>query len=163
MGLLRCSSEHLPAFAVRSRSGGDMKPRIKVLTLAVNDLERSLAFYRDGLGLPTKGIIGQEYEDGAVVFINMGDELILALFPATSLSKDAGIVATDARLGAVSIGHIVNSKEEVDAVMTQAADAGAVITEPARDRFWGGYSGYFHDPDGHLWEIAWNPQWVVED
>ncbi|WP_046121032.1 VOC family protein [Ensifer aridi] len=140
-----------------------MKPRIKVLTLAVNDLERSLAFYRDGLGLPTKGIIGQEYEDGAVVFFNMGDELILALFPATSLSKDAGIAATETRLGAVSIGHVVNSKEEVDAVMTQAAGAGAVITEPARDRFWGGYSGYFHDPDGHLWEIAWNPEWVVED
>ncbi|HZA02786.1 MAG TPA: VOC family protein [Hyphomicrobiaceae bacterium] len=140
-----------------------MKPRIKVLTLGVNDLERSLSFYRDGMGLPTDGIIGQEFEDGAVVFFNMNDDLILALYPTASLSKDAKITATQARLGAVSIGHIVKSKEEVDAVMTQAERAGAVITDPPRDRFWGGYSGYFHDPDGHLWEIAWHPRWSVAD
>lgn len=140
-----------------------MKPRIKVLTLGVGDLERSLAFYRHGMGLSTSGIIGQEFEDGAVVFFNMNDDLILALYPTASLSKDAKITATPARLGAVSIGHIVNSKDEVDAVMKQAEQAGAVITDPAHDRFWGGYSGYFHDPDGHLWEIAWNPQWRVVD
>lgn len=140
-----------------------MKPRLKVLTLAVNDLERSLAFYREGMGLPTQGIIGQEFEDGAVVFFHMGDDLILALFPAPSLAKDAKISPTQARLGAVSIGHIVNSREEVDAVMKQAEDAGAIVTDRARERFWGGYSGYFHDPDGHLWEIAWNPQWTVAD
>lgn len=140
-----------------------MKPRLKVLTLAVNDLEKSLAFYRDGMGLPTKGIIGQEFEDGAVVFFYMGDDLILALYPAPSLAKDAKITATQARLGAVSIGHIVKSKEEVDAVMKQAEDAGATITDRPHVRFWGGYSGYFHDPDGHLWEIAWNPQWTVAD
>ena len=138
-----------------------MKPRIKVLTLGVNDLERSLAFYRDGMGLPTNGIIGQEFEDGAVVFFKMNDDLTLALYPTASLAKDAKITATQARLGAVSIGHIVNSREEVDAVMKQAEQAGAVITDPPHDRFWGGYSGYFHDPDGHLWEIAWNPQWSV--
>jgi len=140
-----------------------MKPRIKVLTLAVSDLDRSLAFYRDGLGLPTEGIIGQQFEHGAVVFIHMNDDLILALFPATSLSHDAKVETTPARLGAVSIGHVVNSKDEVDAIMELAERAGAVITDPARDRFWGGYSGYFHDPDGHLWEIAWNPQWTVAD
>ena len=140
-----------------------MKPRIKVLTLAVSDLERSLTFYRDGLGLPTKGITGQQFEDGAVVFIHMNDDLILALYPAESLAKDAKVAATDTRLGAVSIGHIVSSKAEVDAIMDEARQAGAVITDPARDRFWGGYSGYFHDPDGHLWEIAWNPQWTVDD
>lgn len=140
-----------------------MKPRIKVLTLAVSDLERSLAFYRDGMGLPTKGIIGQEFEDGAAVFFNMNEGLILALYPGPSLSKDAKIAATPARLGAVSIGHVVRSKEDVDAVMKQAEKAGAVITDPARKRFWGGYSGYFHDPDGHLWEIAWNPAWEVPD
>lgn len=138
-----------------------MKPRIKVFTLGVGDLERSLAFYRDGLGLPTKGIIGEEFEDGAVVFFDMNDGLILALYPTPSLVKDANIDATPARLGAVSIGHIVASREEVDAVMQQAERAGAVITDPPHDRFWGGYSGYFHDPDGHLWEIAWNPQWTV--
>jgi hypothetical protein len=140
-----------------------MKARIKVITLAVSDLERSLAFYRDGMGLPTKGIVGQEFEDGAVVFFNMNDDLILALYPAVSLSKDAKITPAPERLGAVSLGHIVNSKDEVDTVMRQAERAGAVITDPAHDRFWGGYSGYFHDPDGHLWEIAWNPQWSVPD
>jgi uncharacterized protein len=138
-----------------------MKPRIKVLTLGVNDLERSLAFYRDGMGLPTEGIIGQEFEDSAVVFFHLNDDLILALYPTASLAKDAKVTATQARLGAVSIGHIVNSREEVDAVMKQAEQAGAVVTDPPHDRFWGGYSGYFHDPDGHLWEIAWNPQWSV--
>ena len=140
-----------------------MRARIKVLTLGVNDLERSLAFFRDGLGLPTKGIVGQEFEDGAVVFFDLNDDLILALYPTASLSKDANIEATKSRLGAVSIGHIVSSKEEVDLLMRQAERAGAVITDPAHDRFWGGYSGYFHDPDGHLWEVAWNPQWTVAD
>jgi catechol 2,3-dioxygenase-like lactoylglutathione lyase family enzyme len=140
-----------------------MKPRIKVLTLGVSDLQKSLVFYRDGMGLPTDGIIGQKFEDGAVVFFHMNDDLILSLYPTTSLAKEAKVEATQARLGAVSIGHIVNSKEEVDALMRQAGQAGGVVTDPARDRFWGGYSGYFHDPDGHLWEIAWNPQWSVPD
>jgi catechol 2,3-dioxygenase-like lactoylglutathione lyase family enzyme len=129
----------------------------------LDDLERSLAFYRDGLGLPTQGIVGQEFEDGAVVFFDLNDDLILALYPTASLSKDANIAATRSRLGAVSIGHIVNSKEEVDLLMRQTGQAGAVITDPAHDRFWGGYSGYFHDPDGHLWKVAWNPQWTVVD
>ncbi|HEV7253091.1 MAG TPA: VOC family protein [Mesorhizobium sp.] len=140
-----------------------MKPHLKVITLAVNDLQESLAFYRDGLGLPTDGIIGEEFEDGAVVFINMNDGLILALYPSVSLSRDARIDATQQRLGAVAVGHVVNSKAEVDAVMAQAVAAGAVVTDPAHDRFWGGYSGYFHDPNGHLWEVAWNPQWTVPE
>jgi catechol 2,3-dioxygenase-like lactoylglutathione lyase family enzyme len=140
-----------------------MKSRIKVLTLAVSDLETSLAFYRDGLGLSTEGIVGQQFEDGAVVFFSMNDSLILALYPESSLSKDAKVAATPARLGAVSIGHVVNSRQEVDAVMREAEAAGAVVTDPAHERFWGGYSGYFHDPDGHLWEIAWNPHWSVPD
>jgi catechol 2,3-dioxygenase-like lactoylglutathione lyase family enzyme len=138
-----------------------MKPRIKLITLAVDDLKRSLAFYRDGLGLKTKGITGEQFEHGAVVFFNMNDDLILALWPAGSLAKDANVTPTRARLGAVSIGHIVGSKQEVDTIMRQAAEAGAVITDPPKDRFWGGYSGYFHDPDGHLWEIAWNPEFSV--
>jgi hypothetical protein len=140
-----------------------MKPRIKVLTLGVDDLERSLAFYRDGMGLETKGITGQQFENGAVVFFYLNDDLILALWPTDSLSKDAGVAATRNRLGAVSIGHVVKSKEEVDAVIAQARNAGAVVIDPPHDRFWGGYSGYFHDPDGHLWEVAWNPQFSVPD
>jgi catechol 2,3-dioxygenase-like lactoylglutathione lyase family enzyme len=140
-----------------------MNPRIKVMTLAVSDLERALAFYRDGLGLPTQGIIGMELEDGAVVFFNMNDDLILALYPRTALAKDAKVAVSPPSPSEFSIGHIVGSKEEVDAIMQQAERAGAHVTDPAHDRFWGGYSGYFQDLDGHLWEIAWNPAWEVKE
>ncbi len=140
-----------------------MKPRIKVITLGVNDLERSLTFYRDGMALATKGIIGTEFEDGAVVFFDMNDDLILALYPRAALAKDAKVTLTPPSPSEFSIGHNVKSRQDVDAVMKQAKDAGATITDPARDRFWGGYSGYFKDPDGHLWEVAWNPQWQVKD
>jgi len=138
-----------------------MKPYITVLTLGVDDLERSLSFYRDGLGLPTDGIVGQEFEDGAAAFIALNDNLKLALYPATSLAREACVAPASSRLGVVAIGHNVGSKEEVDAVMKQAERAGAVVTDPARVRFWGGYGGHFHDPDGHLWEIAWNPHWQL--
>lgn len=140
-----------------------MRPRIKVITLAVSDLEESLAFYRDGMGLPTRGIVGTEFEDGAVVFFDMNDDLILALYPKTALAKDAKVPATPPSPAEFSIGHIVKSRQEVDAVMEQAEQAGATITDPPHDRFWGGYSGYFQDPDGHLWEVAWNPQWDVNE
>jgi len=140
-----------------------MNPRIKVITLGVGDLEKSLAFYRDGLGLPTQGIIGTEFEDGAVVFFNMNDDLILALYPKVALAKDARISVGPPSPAEFSIGHIVKSKQEVDALMEQAERAGAMITHLARDRFWGGYSGYFQDLDGHLWEIAWNPAWEVRE
>lgn len=134
-----------------------MKPRISVLTLAVTDLERSLAFYRDGLKLKSDGIVGTEFEYGAVAFFHLNDHLILALWPRPSLAHEAGITPTAHVTGAMAIGHNVTSKEEVDAVMAEAEAAGAVITDPARTRFWGGYGGHFTDPDGHLWEVAWNP------
>ncbi|WP_211450997.1 VOC family protein [Collimonas antrihumi] len=140
-----------------------MNPRIKVITLAVGDLDKSLAFYRDGLGLPTQGIIGTEFEDGAVAFFNMNDDLILALYPRISLAKDAKIPVSPSSPSEFSIGHIVGSKKEVDTIMQQAERAGAHITDPAHDRFWGGYAGYFQDLDGHLWEIAWNPAWEVKE
>lgn len=140
-----------------------MKPRIYVLTLGVNDLAKSLAFYRDGLGLPTEGITGTEFEDGAVVFFNMNDNLILALYPKAALAKDGNIAVSPTSPAEFSIGHIVSSKEDVDAVMAQAEKAGANITDPAHERFWGGYSGYFQDPDGHLWEMAWNPSWDIKE
>jgi catechol 2,3-dioxygenase-like lactoylglutathione lyase family enzyme len=140
-----------------------MRSRIKVVTLGVSDLHKSLAFYRDGLGLPTQGIIGTEFEDGAVVFFNMNDDLILALYPKPALAKDAKVPVGAPSPSEFSLGHIVKSKQEVDAVMERAARAGAKVTDPAHDRFWGGYSGYFQDLDGHLWEIAWNPQWEVKD
>src|SRR5207249_3690888 len=137
--------------------------RIKIITLGVRDLEQSLAFYRDGMGLPTQGIMGQEFEDGAVVFFNMNDDLILALYPTAALAKDAKVSVSPSNPAEFSIGHIVKSKQEVDKVMKQAEKAGARITDPPHDRFWGGYSGYFQDLDGHLWEIAWNPDWEVKD
>jgi uncharacterized protein len=140
-----------------------MRPRIKVITLGVSDLDKSLIFYRDGLGLPTQGIIGTEFEDGAVVFFNMNDDLILALYPKAALAKDAKVSVSPPNPAEFSIGHIVKSKQAVDAVMKQAEKAGATITDPAHDRFWGGYSGYFQDLDGHLWEIAWHPQWDVKE
>ncbi len=140
-----------------------MKPRIKVLTLGVDDLERSLSFYRDGMGLPTEGIIGTEFEDGAVVFFNMRDDQILAVYPREALAKDANVPLGPRSATELSIGHVVGSKAEVDEVMQQAVDAGARVTDRAKDRFWGGYSGYFQDPDGHLWEIAWNPAWDVKE
>lgn len=140
-----------------------MKPRIKLITLAVDDLDRSLAFYRDGMGLPTEGIVGTEFEDGAVAFFHLNDDLVLGLYPRDALAKDAKVPKGPRSPTEFSLGHNVASKHEVDAVMQQARDAGAQITDPAQDRFWGGYSGYFQDPDGHLWEVAWNPAWKVKD
>lgn len=139
-----------------------MKPSITVITLGVNDLQKSLAFYRDGMGLPTEGIIGTEFEFGAVVFFKLKNGLTLALWPKSSLSKEANIPVVESGTPPISIGHNVMSREEVDQVMAQAKRAGAKIVVQAEDRFWGGYSGYFQDPDGYLWEVVWNPDLLPE-
>src|SRR5919198_5925414 len=140
-----------------------MKPRVTVITLGVDDLEASLRFYRDGLGLPTEGIVGTEFEHGAVAFFDLQDGLKLALWPRADLAHDAGIAPAAASPTEFSLGHNVASGAEVDAVMEQARQAGATIVKPAAETFWGGYAGYFADPDGHLWEVAWNPQIAVPD
>jgi catechol 2,3-dioxygenase-like lactoylglutathione lyase family enzyme len=140
-----------------------MKPRIAVLTLGVDDLDRAVAFYRDGLGLTTKGIVGREFEYGAVAFFELENGLQLALWPRTSLSRDSGLPLTSPSATDVSIGHTVINRETVDQVMEQAARAGATIVKPAAPTFWGGYGGYFMDPDGHLWEIVWNPKLLPPD
>jgi uncharacterized protein len=140
-----------------------MKPRISVITIGVNDLQRSLEFYRDGLGLVTKGIIGTEFEYGAVAFFDLNAGLKLAIWPRSSIEKDTGIPRGVANATEMTIGHNVASKEEVDVVMAQAKKAGAVIVKPAQPAFWGGYGGYFQDPDGHLWEIVWNPEFEIVD
>jgi len=137
-----------------------MKPRITVITLGVEDLERSLHFYRDGLGLVTEGIIGAEFEYGAVVFIDLQPGLKLALWPRASIAHDTGLPQGKPNATEFTIGHNVASKAEVDAVMEQAARAGAAIIKTAQDTFYGGYAGYFQDPDGHLWEVVWNPGFV---
>lgn len=140
-----------------------MQPRISVITLGVDDLERALRFYRDGLGLATQGIVGSEFEHGAVAFFDLQAGLKLALWPRASLAHDAGIPLSPISSGELSIGHNVSSKAEVDAVMLQARNAGAEIIKAAQDTFWGGYAGYFKDPDQHLWEVVWNPAWDAPD
>lgn len=140
-----------------------MKPRMTLLTLGVADLERSLRFYRDGLGLPTDGIVGQDLEAGAVAFFALQSGLRLALWPWASIARDAGLPPAAAAPGNVTIGHNVRTREEVDEVMREARTAGATIVKVAHDTFWGGYAGYFEDPDGHLWEIVWNPEWLPAD
>ncbi len=140
-----------------------MKARITLITLGVDDLERSLRFYRDGLGLPTRGIVGREFEHGAVAFFDLQAGLKLAVWPRDDLAHDAGLSKSAHSPTELSIGHNVRSREEVDAVMKEAAKAGAKIVKPARETFWGGYAGYFQDPDGHLWEIAWNPNLIPEE
>lgn len=138
-----------------------MKPRITVITLGVDRLEKSLAFYRDGLGLPTQGIIGQEFEHGAVAFFDLQSGLKLALWARDDLAHDSGLAKTPPSPTEFSLGHNVASKPAVDAAMAQAARAGATIVKPASDTFWGGYAGYFQDPDGHVWEVVWNPQFDI--
>lgn len=140
-----------------------MKPRITVITLGVDDLDAAVRFYRDGLGLPTEGIVGQEFEHGAAAFFQLQDGLRLGLFPRGDLARDAGIATTPRSPTEFSIGHNVSSPEDVDSVMEEAERAGAVIVKEALETFWGGYAGYFQDPDDHLWEVAWNPAWTIEE
>jgi uncharacterized protein len=140
-----------------------MKPRITVLTLGVDDLDRALRFYRDGLGLKTDGIVGKEIEFGAVAFFRLQGGLQLALWPRKSIAHDCGLPASKPAPTEVTIGHNVSSKAEADAVMKQGSAAGATIVKPAQDTAWGGYAGYFLDPDQHLWEVVWNPQLLPTD
>ena len=140
-----------------------MKPRITLLTLGVDDLGRAVRFYRDGLGLVTQGVVGTQFEHGAVAFFDLQAGLKLALWPRKSIAHDTGLPHGSPNPTDLTIGHNVASKEEVDAVMSQAARAGAVVVKPAHETVWGGYAGYFQDPDRHVWEIAWNPEWHLDD
>ncbi len=140
-----------------------MKPRITVITLGVDDLDKSLRFYRDGLGFPTEGIVGTEFEHGAVAFFDLQPGLMLAIWPRENIAHDANLSKTPHSPTEFTIGHNVGSKEEVDVVMEQAKRAGAKIIKAADNTFWGGYAGYFQDPDGHLWEIVWNPRMEITD
>ena len=136
-----------------------MRPAITVVTLGVDDLARAVAFYRDGLGFTTPGIIGEEFEHGAVAFFDLQPGLKLALWNRASIAHDTGIPLAPHAATEMTIGHNVASREEVDAVMGLAARAGARIAKAAGETFWGGYAGYFQDPDGHLWVVVWNPAW----
>ncbi|RYF43159.1 MAG: VOC family protein [Comamonadaceae bacterium] len=140
-----------------------MKPRITLITLGVDDLDAAVRFYRDGLGLKTEGIVGREIEHGAVAFFELQGGLKLGLWPRASMAADSGVPQGPRSATEFSIAHNVNSAQEADAVLQQARVAGATIVKPGHKTAWGGYSGYFQDPDGHLWEVAWNPQWSQPD
>jgi uncharacterized protein len=143
-----------------------MEARIDIITLAVADLERALAFYRDGLGLESRGVVGTEFvgDDvdpaGAIALFDLQGGLILSLYPRAELAKDAKVPLGPPKAGEFSIGHALASKAEVDTLLTRAQAAGATLTDRAHDRPWGIYSGYFRDLDGHLWEVLWNPRLV---
>ena len=140
-----------------------MKPRITLITLGVDDLERAVQFYQDGLGLETPGIVGKEFEHGAVAFFHLDGGLRLALWERKNIAHDTGLPLTPRSATDFTVAHNVGSKAAVDAVMEQARRAGARIIKAAATVFWGGYSGYFQDPDGHVWEVTWNPQWEYKD
>lgn len=134
-----------------------MNPNITLITLAVDDLERAVAFYRDGLGFPTRGIIGTEIENGAVAFFNLQPGLKLALWPRKSLAADSTLPLQPPSSTEFALAHNVASPAEVDAVMQESVRAGARLVKAAQATAYGGYAGYFLDPDGHLWEVAFNP------
>lgn len=134
-----------------------MRPRFHVLTLGVADLERSLAFYR-ALGFESEGIIGTEFPGGTAAMFELENGVILALYGRGDLEADANATFDAPGRGEFSIGHLVGSRDEVDRVLAEAVAAGATLTEEPYDRPWGIYSGYFRDPDGHLWEVIWNPR-----
>ena len=139
-----------------------MRPRLSVITLGVDDLQRAVSFYRDGLGLHTEGIVGDD-EHGAVAFFDLQAGLRLALWGRAAIARDSGLPLAPPSATEVTLGHNVRGRDDVDAAMEQARRAGARVVKEAGDTFWGGYAGYFQDPDGHLWEVVWNPHWPLVD
>lgn len=140
-----------------------MQARITLITLGVDDLDRALKFYRDGLGWRTAGIVGAEFEHGAVVFFELEGGLRLALWPRKSLAHDSGLPLNPPAPTNFSLAHNVSTQEDVDAVLEQARAAGGTLVKAAAHTTWGGYAGYFQDPDRHLWEVAWNPAWQAPE
>jgi catechol 2,3-dioxygenase-like lactoylglutathione lyase family enzyme len=136
-----------------------MTPRITLITLGVDDLQRAVAFYRDGLGFPTQGIVGSDIEHGEVAFFELHGGLKLGLWPRASIAFDSGLPRGPRGPTEFTIAHNVNSSQDVDAVLAQVQTAGGTIVKAGHATAWGGYSSYFQDPDGHLWEVAWNPAW----
>jgi catechol 2,3-dioxygenase-like lactoylglutathione lyase family enzyme len=140
-----------------------MRQRLHVITLAVDDLDRALGFYRDGLGFETKGVVAADLVDeltgaaGGIVIFRLAGGLMLSLYPRSELAKDAQIPIGPAQSGEFSLGQLVGERSEVDELLKRAEAAGATVTR-AHERPWGIYSGYFRDPDGHLWEVIWRPE-----
>ena len=133
-----------------------MEPRISIVTLGVTDLPRSVQFYRDGLGLNLRD------EDTESIAFFQTSGTWLALYPRDALAADVGISTEGSGFSGVTLAHNVHTRKEVDELLHVTVEAGATLVKPVEDTFWGGYSGYFTDPDGHLWEIAWNPCFRIE-
>jgi catechol 2,3-dioxygenase-like lactoylglutathione lyase family enzyme len=133
-----------------------MDPRLSIVTLGVVDLARAVAFYHDGLGYP---LVDEDTD--SIAFFDLGG-VRLALYPWVDLAEDATVPPAGDGFRGTTLAHNVGSRETVDAVLDEAVAAGAELVKPAQEVFWGGYSGYFADPDGHLWEVAWNPDFLPE-
>ena len=133
-----------------------MEPRLSLVTLGVSDLARARQFYAEGLGLPLQ----PQSNDDVAFFALHG--VWLSLYPRPALAADAGLAPEGSGFRSFTLAHNVRTKAEVDALLAQAERAGAQIVRPAQEVFWGGYSGYFADPDGFLWEVAYNPHFWIE-
>ena len=132
-----------------------MEPRLTLVTLGVSDLERSIRFYRGGLGLPMR-----DGPEGVAFFETRGTWL--SLYPRHALAEDIGTPPDGTGFAGFTLAHNVRSPEDVDRTLREAVDAGARLVKPGQKVFWGGYSGYFADPDGFMWEVAWNPHFWIE-
>jgi len=135
-----------------------MKPHISIITLAVGNLEKSVRFYRDGLGWKTRGIVGADLDYGAAAFFELQPGLSLALWPRESLAHEAGVELQPPAMTEFMLSHCVKERAQVDEVLQQVVQADGQIVKPAHDTLLGGYAGIFKDLDGHLWEVAWNPE-----
>jgi uncharacterized glyoxalase superfamily protein PhnB len=153
----------LTAFIQINKSNHKMESRFTILTLGVDDLEKAFKFYHEGMGLASKGIVGKEFEHGEVAFFDLKNGMVLALYSRDNLAWDAQLKKDKPSATEFSIGYTTRNEAEVDSVMLQAKKAGATLVKPAQKTFWGGYAGYFQDPDGHLWEIAFNPNLIPKD
>src|SRR5271168_2431486 len=134
-----------------------MEPRISFITLGVRDFQRSVKFYRDGLGFPLSSASKND-----IAFFKMSG-IVLALYPSDKLAEDAQVSSQGSGFQGMTLAHNVRRREEVNESLSAAVAAGGTITKPAQDVFWGGYSGYSSDPDGHLWEVVWNPHFPFAD
>jgi uncharacterized glyoxalase superfamily protein PhnB len=153
----------LTAFIQTKKSNMNLEPRFTILTLGVDDLQKSFKFYHEGMGLASKGIVGKEFEHGEVAFFDLKNGMVLALYSRDNLGWDSQMKKGVPSSTEFSIDYTTRSEAEVDSIMEQAKKAGATIARAAHKTFWGGYSGYFQDPDGHLWEIAYNPNLIPKD
>lgn len=132
-----------------------MEQRLSLITLGVTDLARARRFYERGLGWEPSGASNR-----SVAFYQLGG-MVLALYPRTALAEDAGVDPGQPGFGGIALAYNVRQREDVDAVLAEAVAAGATLLKPAADTDWGGYAGYFADPDGHPWEVAWNPHFSL--